>query len=918
MSTVAMALPRELILASAGSGKTYRISSRIIGLLAAGEAPEAVFASTFTRKAAGEILERVLVRLADAAVDARAAAELAEAAALAGDDAGPASPRGGRPPAEPAFWADVLERTIRKLHRLNIGTLDAFFIRTARTFANEVGLPLGWRIIDDEAWRRLLSESLQRVLRRSDPGELVEIVRSIAREGVGRSVHDALLRDADRLLALQHDLARGGSDAWTAFAAAAGADGATEGGVGADGARAKLRARAQALAAHVAALPVPRTSRGAPSTQFAGGLRNAAQLIEQGDWEALLCTTLCQAALPDGSGAYYRIAVPDDVRDALMQACDLARVALGARYAAQARAHGRFARLLEAAVARRRRETGGYRFEDVTRALAALDVANAPDLYYRLDMRTQHLLLDEFQDTSLPQWEALEPIADELLAGHELERAAVIVADPKQSIYGWRGASPLLVEQVGARYALARAVLAKSWRSSQVVLDVVNRVFEDVDALDVWKNEDAHRAVAADWLRSFEPHVAAKRELRGYVELRVGPADDGRGQVRPNLCRDAALLVRSLRDSAPGRSIGVLTRTNAAVARIMYELRELGVEASEEGGVPLVDAAPVAALIALLRLADHPGHRVARYHVARSPLGDVLGFTTHDSDAAACALASRMRAHIVEDGYGATIAELAARVADACDARERRRLAQLVELAFRYDEQATLRTRDFVAFVETQRVEDATAARVRVMTVHQAKGLEFDAVVLPQLDVPLKSRSTQPLPLRAAGGAGRITHVLPYVKKEVRPLFRESVPELELAVQQSEAAMLRDALSGLYVALTRARHALYMIVAPDGSRRSTAQSPAMLVRDALAPEAVAVPGALLYSSGEPAWAGELPQAHAGAGAGAGQMPHAQAGAHAGAGNTPHAHAHAHAGAGAHAGTGADAGGRAGAPGGVLR
>ena len=68
---------RELILASAGSGKTFRISSRIIGLLARGEAVASIFASTFTRKAAGEILDRVLLRLAEAATSPSAARALA-------------------------------------------------------------------------------------------------------------------------------------------------------------------------------------------------------------------------------------------------------------------------------------------------------------------------------------------------------------------------------------------------------------------------------------------------------------------------------------------------------------------------------------------------------------------------------------------------------------------------------------------------------------------------------------------------------------------------------------------------------------------------------------------------------------------------------------------------------------------------
>src|SRR5680860_927089 len=111
-------LPRELVLASAGTGKTFRISSRIIGLLASGSPAEEIFASTFTRKAAGEILDRVLGRLAEAALGEAAAHELSKHAffesRFEGSD----------------FWLGVLQRVVRDLHRVNIGTLDSFFVRT--------------------------------------------------------------------------------------------------------------------------------------------------------------------------------------------------------------------------------------------------------------------------------------------------------------------------------------------------------------------------------------------------------------------------------------------------------------------------------------------------------------------------------------------------------------------------------------------------------------------------------------------------------------------------------------------------------------------------------------------------------------------------------------------------------------------
>ena len=66
-------------------------------------------------------------------------------------------------------------------------------------------------------------------------------------------------------------------------------------------------------------------------------------------------------------------------------------------------------------------------------------------------------------------------------------------------------------------------------------------------------------------------------------------------------------------------------RKNDSVARLIYELRQLDVPASEEGGNPLTDSAAVNVVLSALRLADHPGDTVARFHLANSPLGPALG-----------------------------------------------------------------------------------------------------------------------------------------------------------------------------------------------------------------------------------------------------------------------------------------------------
>lgn len=824
------ALPREMILASAGSGKTFRISSRIIGLLAHGEPPEAILASTFTRKAAGEILGRVLGRLAEAALDPEKARELETHAAL-----GPA--REGEEPGsrlDSDRCLELLTGVVRQLHRLSVGTLDALFMRTARSFAHELALPAAWGIADDPTSRRVRSEALQEVLRRGDAGAIVELVRLANRGQASRSVLAGLLRHLDELHRIHHQLDPEVADPWAIYPGLAAAREPE-----ADGAR---------LARAIEAVDPPRTKAGTPHKGWMTALSAAADAIRVQNWEAFASNIISQKIL-GGESEYYKLGIPDDVHLLFQEILERACRAIGRQLSAQARAMGRLVSLFDEAFTRVQRREGAYRFEDVTRFIGgAAPLGARPDLHYRLDARLRHVLLDEFQDTSIPQWAALRPLVDAMLAGAEGGRAAIIVADPKQSIYGWRGANPRLVYGVGERYALAQDVLARSWRSSQVVLDAVNEVFEAIASSPVL--DEADRAVAADWARAFTRHQAAK-DLPGYVRIAIGPADAGSGNHRPRLLAHAAELVRGLREEAPGFSIGVLTRENRAVARIILELRRLGVEASEEGGNPLTDSAAVASVLALLRLADHPGDRIARYHVARTPVGEAVGFGDPGDDAEARRLAHRIRQRLLRDGYGATLDSLAQKLVPACDAREARRLMQLVESAFRYDDRATLRPTDFARLVEAERIEDPTAATVRVMTIHQSKGLEFDIVVLPELDGPVfKGGGQGALPYRE-DPTGPITRVFPYVSAGLRPLF----PEIEAAYRQARAAVLRDALSTLYVAMTRARHALHLVLKPDGkSGPGQAVTPAMLVRSALAPDTAATAGdAAFYAAGDPRW-----------------------------------------------------------------
>jgi ATP-dependent exoDNAse (exonuclease V) beta subunit len=845
MDSQPIPLPREMVLASAGSGKTYYLSSRLIGLLARGVAPEAIWASTFTRKAAAEILERVLLRLARGALDKEEAREVAASAWL--------DPHQPLPDEflNPEHCGRLLSELVLSLHRANIGTLDSFFVQVATTFARELGLSPAWRLVEGPEEDQMQAESLEAVLNQKDSAVMAELVRIMAKGDVRRGVHGHLLDQVEQLLGIQREVDPSVDDAWVLrFPSAE---------TGEARSFQDIHRRCQEIAEILEAAGDPGYNTWAPNSYWEKELRRLSLAVRTRDWREFFRVGLgkklidTDELIPAEAVTFRSHSPVPELADLIDETVALARADLATEIARQAGALERLAGWYREAFETAQERRGGYRFGDITHLLRESTVLGTSDaLYFRLDAHIQHLLLDEFQDTSLAQWEVLEPVVSELLSGGETARAAVVVADPKQSIYGWRGARPGLVHHVEKLYALKQEELDQSYRSGPVILNAVKSVFAELENNEVIGEIDGGPEVAQEWVRDLYRQDANEEDQPGYVELAVGPRAGGFGGIQPALLDYAAELVGGLHAKEPRASMGVLVRTNRVVSYMIAGLRQMGIPASGEGGTPLTDAAPVNALLALLRMADHPGDRLARYHVAQTQVGEVEGYTDHQGGAEANRLARRIRGRLLRDGYGVILDGWAKALEASCDSLERARLLQLVELGFQFDGKRTLRPGDFVRLVEDQRVEDPSGARVRVMTVHQAKGLEFDVVVLPQLYGSLTQSGGQDpvVPLRDEQ-SGRVIRVFPATDKNTRILL----PELRESFDQNRASRLRDDLSALYVAMTRARYALHMVIPGDGdSGPGTSKSLARLLRDALAPgDAADTVGGLLYQEGDPDW-----------------------------------------------------------------
>ncbi len=779
-----------IIRASAGTGKTFQLSNRYLQLVLQGNPPERILATTFTRKAAGEILERILYRLARAAQSDERAFELATQLKMSG------------------ITCDQCRIVLRKLtsdlHRLRVSTLDSFFLQVAQTMSLELGLPPAWQIVDDSDNHRMQHDALAALLDESEHDAIVSVVHFLAKGEVRRGVYDLL---SDAIHTMYDMFLSTPADAWRSL-------------------KHLRRLSAEELERCSRRLFDYSSSLG---KRLAAGLAISKEHAANTDWAEFLSKGLAKAIV-DETGRYGNVVLPDELIELLDPLVEHARAELVNQIASQTEATHRLLSQFHTHYEKQKLDRRALRFSDLTRYLSKAQQSSVwRRLSFRLDATIDSLLLDEFQDTSLSQWEVIRPFARhaaQLMPG----RSLLCVGDTKQAIYGWRGGDAELLDALPEDLIspVSHQLLDTSFRSAQPIMDVVNQIHKGLDRHT--NLGDAETAVRA-WVQEFPEHRTARGDLPGWVSVETTSvtADQGIDAVRADATRRAAERVREIRERAPHLSIAVLVRRNAMVGQVIYELQRLGISASEEGGNPLTDSAAVQLIVSRLILAEHPGDTAARFHLARSPWGTMLGLRHHRDEEGAKRLSFGTMEELARDGFGPAIARWAEELGAFANAREQRRLRQLVELADVYQMtldqprtvgherqiRAPLGTAAFVERICEQRVHDPSDDPVRVMTVHQSKGLQFDVVLLPDLD----DRWPGPSPVCVATRnhpMAPVDIVCRFVNKDVRPLFPSIIQK---AFEKHLRQEVREDLCVLYVALTRAVHSLQMIISADAGEQ---------------------------------------------------------------------------------------------------
>jgi ATP-dependent exoDNAse (exonuclease V) beta subunit len=777
-----------IIRASAGSGKTFQLSNQFLQLIFHGYPVDTILASTFTRKAAGEILDRILQRLANAVADPEKRKELAGFLEL------------------PDHPEEILGKLARNLYRIRICTLDSFFNKIATTFALELGLPPGWSILEETDFARYLGEAVRNVLSESPRNEAGKLMNLLQKGEQNRNVTQELLDLATDLLPSVRESMPENWDHKKLL-------------------RKELdEMELQQILDRLQVAEIPKNKDKTEPKRFVQARNEIIRLARNGEWKLFLEQTLVKNVVA-GEFKFDRKELDGDLLYCVQDLVKQAGTVQINKVVGQTKAARQLLDLIVKAYDEILFREHRFRFDDVTERLCRNDFSPTLDLLaHRIDARTDHLLLDEFQDTSKPQWNVLRPFAKE--TSSKSNGSFFCVGDVKQAIYAWRGGVAEIFDTI--QQEIPNTVpesLNVSYRSSPIIIETVNRLFETIAS-----NEALARygEAAEIWNSRFERHET-KKNLPGYCVLEIAQSAD---HSDSNFETDSYSTEDSAEERQDGKdisvqytvnriaelyrtranaTIGVLVSRNKKIAPIIAGLKRLGIEASEEGGNPLTDSAAVQHVLSAMILADHPGDMIARFHLANGPLAKFLQLTDYRNNYQAIKCSLQLRNDLVNNGYGAVVERFAEQLAPSCNPREFQRLEKLTELAREFQKTASgVRTERFVKMVQAKKIESPTASPIRIMTVYKSKGLEFDIIVLPDLDVDLVHK-TPPIIVSRKTPTEPVDFVIRYVGQELQSLLPE---EYQRAFAKRIQSEVLESLSLLYVAITRAKHELVMIVPP--------------------------------------------------------------------------------------------------------
>nr|WP_315228654.1 UvrD-helicase domain-containing protein [uncultured Albidiferax sp.] len=838
--------------ACAGAGKTWMLVSRILRALLEGSlatdgkgvAAHEILAITFTKKAAGEMRQRLnewLVDFAQATPEKLAEELLAR----------------GVPPAQIAVQAPALKNLYPQLlasaRPVQIRTFHSWFAALLRTaplaVLQDLGLPANYSLLEDDTeavtavWPRFYATVVDSPSARADFEALVAVH---GRFQAHKALAAALNKRVEFVLADAQGVVDASVPPFDAqFPAFTG-----------------LAAPEDLLWAQRSLLQEAAGNLGrASAVTFSAAGSALEQAVTAQDADAVLAALLTQKGTARKFGE--KIVGIATVRTAQDLALLVAQAQLqNAAWAHQQRM-ARLTRILIAELAALKYERGWVDMNDVERAASVMlsDPVLSGWVQERLDAKVKHLLIDEFQDTSPLQWQALHAWLSGY-AGAAGAPSVFIVGDPKQSIYRFRRAEPQVFRAAQAFVVdgLGGDLLScdHTRRNAPPVMAAVNAVMSAAQAAGAYDGFRDHttESTALGAVR-YLPAIprdanasAGQAAQDGWRDSLGTPREEPEDTLRTLECRQAAQwLAGQLADGLAPKDVMVLSRRRERLGHMRDALRALHIPTQQPEKADLADAPEVQDIAALLDALVSTHHDLSLAQALKSPL-----FGVNDTELVHLAQLQRAARADADNGgdsswwhllhnselltpklsalapvlmqwkqwldalpphdaldaiyaHGDVLARFAAAAPAALRTSVLANLRAVLGTALQLNEGRFATPYALVRALKAGGVKapvTSAPGAVRLLTVHGAKGLEAALVLLLDTDSPPGKAETMGVLVDWPGEA-EVPVRLVFLASESNP--PACVVDV-LAIEQ--AARQREELNGLYVAMTRARSQLVL------------------------------------------------------------------------------------------------------------
>ena len=475
--------------------------------------------------------------------------------------------------------------------------------------------------------------------------------------------------------------------------------------------------------------------------------------------------------------------------------------------------------------------------------------SDSPFIFEKIGAQLEHVMIDEFQDTSTVQWQNFRVLLDEAMS-HE-GSSNLIVGDVKQSIYRWRAGDWRLLNDIESQFD-ARQVetrcLDTNYRSQRRIITFNNTFFQQAARLEYLSLQEINEAEADQLGRAYADvvqQIPEKRPDEGYVRIELLPAEDYQTQVFQRLTETVSELLET---GATQQQIAILVRTNAVIPLIaqyfMEQMPEVTIVSDE--AFRLDASNDVCLLINAMRLLVRPDDQLTKAAIAKSYhqdilqdyLGDgihLLSVSSYHDDSHPSSLDT-----LLPEAYIAHFSDL--RSLPLYDLAEHlytifgleRLTEQSAYVCAFYDHLVNYvneNAADISAFLtewdETlcaKTIQSDETTGVRIFSIHKSKGLEYEHVIIPFCDWQLEKQSGNILWCQPSEAPFNDLPIVPvdYSQKQMMGTI------FEADYRHEHLQNTVDNLNLLYVAFTRARSSLFVI-----GRRKASGTRSLLIEQTL-------------------------------------------------------------------------------------